>query len=159
MVLLSWAMCKKGHAPPPRKFWKFESLKWPFPAFCYKFRTCLILIFASKLRFCKKKKFRKGGRGAQPSPPPPFGSATAGVTPTCAFIVPLLVTSTSGINSQTFLSLIFGKFWSGHDHWLIQLDTNTSTNMAIYYFVVFLLTVNKMGKIIRYHELKLWNRD
>ena len=63
----------------PRKFWKFESLKWPFPAFWDKFRTRLILTFASKIRFCKKKKFKKwgGGGGGHRPPGPPFGSTIA----------------------------------------------------------------------------------
>ena len=56
---------------PPQKFFKFESLKWPFPAFRDKFRTCLILIFASKLRFCLKK-YIKRGRGAEAPQVPPL---------------------------------------------------------------------------------------
>ena len=70
-----------GHASPEMFENLEESLKWPFPAFWDTFRTRLILIFASKLRFCKKtqnktkKKSKKGGQG--PQPPPLFGSATA----------------------------------------------------------------------------------
>ena len=57
-----------GHAP--HKFLKkFESLKWPLPAFCDNFRTRLILIFASKLRFCKKK-IQKWGWAQVPLDPP-----------------------------------------------------------------------------------------
>ena len=52
-----------GSMPPPGNFWKFESPKWPFPAFWDKFHTHLILNFA----FVKRKS-KKGV--AQPSPPP-----------------------------------------------------------------------------------------
>ena len=69
----------RGHAPL-RNFLKFESLKWPFPAFRDKFRTRLILIFASKLRFCLKKISKRGegwgGGGGRGPPGTLLGSAT-----------------------------------------------------------------------------------
>ena len=60
----------------PKNFWKFESLKWPFPAFWDKFRTRLISV---NFAFVKKKisKKRGGGGGTGPLPPldPPLSAA------------------------------------------------------------------------------------
>ena len=122
----------------PRHFWKFESLKWAFPAFWDKFCALLVLIFASKLHLCKKINPKRGGTGP-PCPPPPWirhWTELADTKSYYKFIIkitnseneseiskPLYLVIKSKLRSSTntFLLLIGQKVRNSGCDWLIQL--------------------------------------